>query len=52
MKIDDDDDDDDDDDEMQKINEFLIFLFNIFFKRRVIESADGDPANKTGLLYY
>jgi hypothetical protein len=43
---------DDDDDEMQNTTNFCFFsiLFNIFFKPRVIESADRDPADKAGLL--
>ena len=47
-------DDDDDDDEMQKIkliSNFFIFILTFFFKPRVTESADWDPADKEELLY-
>ena len=42
---------DDDGDEMQKIQRISNFLFSIFIKPRVVEFADGNPADKAGLLY-
>ena len=36
----------------RKYNEFLTFIFHLsyFFKPRVIESADGEPADRAGIL--
>jgi hypothetical protein len=42
---------DDDDDEMQKIQRVSDFYLTFFFKPRVIESADGNPAVKDGYIY-
>ena len=39
-----------DDDEMQQIQQISDFLFYIFSKPRVTESADEDQADKVGLL--